>query len=51
MRKLKLKPEWGSTPIAIDYTEGYDDWFEKYGAYIKPENLPLSQELISEIWD
>ena len=50
MRWLKLQPTWGSTPIRIDYSNGYDDWFERYGTHIKPEKLPLSQHLIDEIW-
>ena len=51
MRKLRLEPEWRCTPIRIDYSDGYDDWLDTYGSVIEPEKLPLSQELIAEIWD
>lgn len=50
MKKLKFSPDWKTSPIRIDYSDGYDDWFDKYGSRICPENLPLSQELIAEIW-
>lgn len=50
MRKLKLSPDWGASPIRIDYSDGYDDWFDKYGSRISPEDLPITQKLIDEIW-
>ena len=51
MRKLILTPEWRCTPIEIDYSDGCDDWFDLHGSVIEPEKLPLSQELIAEIWE
>ena len=50
MRNLKLSPDWKTSPVRIDYSNGYDDWFDKFGSRISPEDLPLSQELIDEIW-
>lgn len=59
MRKLLLQPEWRWTPLRIDRSDNNDwsDFFEDItndswaGVTIPPENLPLSQKLIDEIWD
>jgi hypothetical protein len=50
MRKLILEPDWRTTPILIDYSEGYDDWLELYGLAICPEELPLSKHLCNDLW-
>lgn len=49
MKLLKLLPEWGQSPIEIRIDDKADVFL---GSFLScsPEELPLSQELISEIW-
>lgn len=49
MKLLKLLPEWGQSPIEI-YIDDKADVFLGSFLSISPKDLPLSQELISEIW-